>query len=132
MANAFINIYTGNPTEGGTDGTIISSGGTQTAPLVVTLDASTNEVKKTKLAIRCESGYQTTGNTVIQDNGDTNDRWKFSLTENGTFADSITIGGGIDTGNSIFYAQTSSSSLESPMRDTTVSIQVNTTIEATT
>ena len=132
MANAFINIYTGNPTEGGTDGTIISSGGTQTAPLVVTLDASTNEVKKTKLAIRCESGYQTTGNTVIQDNGDTNDRWKFSLTENGTFADSITIGGGIDTGNSIFYAQTSSSSLESPMRDTSVSIQINTTIEATT
>lgn len=132
MANAFINIYTGNPTENGTDGTIISTDGTQTAPLVVTLDASKNEVKKTKLAIRCESGYQTTGNTVIQDNGDTNDRWKFSLTKNGTFADSITIGGGIDTGNSIFYAQTSSSSLESPMRDTTVSIQVNTTIEATT
>ncbi len=132
MANAFINIYTGNPTERGTDGTIISTGGSQTAPLVVTLDASQNEVKKTKLAIRCESGYRTTGDTVIQDNGDVNDRWKFSLTENGTYADSITLGSGIDTGNSIFWAQTSSSSLESPSRDTSVSIRVNTVIEATT
>lgn len=130
MANAFINLYTGNPTAGSTDGTIISEGGAQTAPLVVTLDASQNESKKTKLGIRCESGYQATPGTVIQDYNDTNDRWKFCLTENGTYSDSITIGGGIDTGNSIFYAQASSSSLESPSRDTSVAIRVNCTIEA--
>lgn len=130
MANSFINIYGGNPTAGQTNGTIISTDGSQTAPLIITLDASKNEVKKEKLAIRCESGYQASPGTVIQDYGDTNDRWKFSLTEDGTFADSITIAGGIDTGNSIFYAQASSSSLESPSRDTSVAIRVNCTIEA--
>lgn len=130
MANAFLNLYGGNPTAGLSDGTIISTEGAQTAPLVVTLDASQNEVKKTKLAIRCESGYNAMSGTVIQDNGDTNDYWKFSLTENGTYADSITLASGIDTGNSIFWAQTSSSSLESPSRDTSVSIRVNATIQA--
>ena len=130
MANNFINVYTGNPTEGGTDGTIISTDGAQTAPLVVSLDASIEETKKTKLAVRCESGYQTTAGTIIQDNGDTNDHWKLSLTENGTYTDSIVFSNGIDTGNAIFYAQASSSSLESPSRDTSVSLRVNATIEA--
>ena len=130
MANAFINLYTGNPTEGLTDGTIISTDGTQTAPLTLTLDASQNESKKAKLGIRCESGYQAMPNTVIQDYNDTSDTWKFSLTENGTFADSITLAAGIDTGNTIFWAQATSSSLESPTRDTSVSIRVNATIEA--
>ena len=132
MANAFINLYAGNPTEGGTDGTIISTDGTQTAPLVIVLDASQNESKKEKLAIRCDTGYQAMAGTVIQDNNDTDDRWKFSLTEDGVYTDSITLSSAIDTVNTIFYAQAGSSSLESPMRDTTVSIQVNTTIEATT
>ena len=130
MANAFINIYTGNPTGGLSDGTIISTDGTQTAPLVITLDAAQNEVKKQKLAIRCEAGYNAMSGTIIQDNNDIDDRWKFSLAENGTYTDSITIADGIDTGNTIFWAQASSSSLESPTRDTSVSIRVNATIEA--
>lgn len=130
MASAYMNAYAGNPTAGGTDGTIISTDGTQTAPLVINLDASQNETKKVKLALRCEEGYHAPGNVIIQDNADVNDRWKFSLTENGEYSDSITIGGGVDTGNSIFYAQASSSSLESPSRDTSVSIRVNCTIEA--
>lgn len=130
MANTFINLYGGNPTGGLSDGTIISTDGTQTAPLVITLDAAQNEVKKQKLAIRCEEGYAAMSGTIIQDNNDTNDHWKFSLTENGVYEDSITIASGIDTGNSIFWAQASSSSLESPSRDTSVSIRVNATIEA--
>lgn len=132
MANAYINVYQGNPTEGGTDGTAISTDGAQTAPLVVSLDASQNEVKKIKLAIRCESGYTTQGDTVIQDYNDTNDRWKFSLTENGTYADSITISSAIGTSNVIFWAQASSSSDESPSRDTSVKLRVTTIIQATT
>ena len=130
MANAFLNLYAGNPTAGGTDGTAISTDGAQTAPLTMTLDASQNETKKAKIGIRCESGYQAMAGTVIQDYNDTSDCWKFSLTENGTFADSITLASGIDTGNTIFWAQASSSSLESPTRDTSVSIRVNATIEA--
>lgn len=121
----------GNPTEAGTDGTVVSTDGAQTAPIVANLDAAQNEVKKIKLALRCENGYTTQGDTVIQDYNDTNDRWKFSLTENGTFADSVTIASAISTVNTIFWAQASSDSLESPMRDTSVSLQVTTIIQAT-
>lgn len=131
MANPFINVYQGNPTEGGKDGTAISTDGAQTAPLVVNLDAAQNEVKKVKCGIRCESGYTTTGDTVIQDNNDLNDRWKFSLTENGTYSDSVTISSAIGDTNVIFWAQASSSSLESPARDTSVSLRVSTVIQAT-
>lgn len=131
MANPYLNVYMGNPTEGDTDGTVVSTDGAQTSPIVANLDASQNESKKIKLGIRCESGYTTQSDTVIQDSGDINDRWKFSLTENGTYADSITIASAISTVNTIFWAQASSSSLESPTRDTSVSLRVSTIIQAT-
>lgn len=131
MANPYINVYTNNPTEGGTDGTVVSTDGAQTAPLVVNLDAAQNEVKKIKLGIRCESGYTTSGDTIIRDNNDTNDFWKFSLSENGTFSDTITISAAISSVNSIFWAQAGSSSLESPNRDTSVSLHISTVIQAT-
>lgn len=130
MASPYINIYSGNPTEGLTDGTLVSTGNLQTAPVTVTLDASINESKKIKLAIRCESGYETLGDTTISDSNDTNDRWKFSLSENGTFADSITISSTIGATNVIFWAQASSSDSENPVRDSSVSIRIATTIQA--
>jgi len=126
----YVNVYMNNPTANDTDGTAISTGGAQTSPLVVKLDASQNESKKVKLAIRCESGYQSDGATV-QDNNDTSDRWKFGLTESGTFSDTIIIASSIGTANTIFYAQASSSSVETPTRDTSVSMRVTMKIEAT-
>lgn len=130
MANAYINIYKNNPTAGGTDGTAVSTDGAYTSPITVTLDASQSESKKVKLAIRCETGYTTSGNTVISDNGDTNDRWKLCPTENGTYTDSITISSTIDDTNTIFYAQASSASTETPATDRTVSLRVATAILA--
>lgn len=128
MANAYINVYKNNPTAGGTDGTAVSIGGTYTDPISVSLNATNSESKKVKLAIRCESGYVTTSNTVIADSGDTNDRWKLCLTENGTYTDSITISTAIDATNTIFWAQASSASTETPSTDRSVSLQVTTTI----
>lgn len=130
MANAYINVYKGTVTEGGTDGTLVSTGGDYSSPISVSLDASQNESKKVKLAIRCQSGFTTSGNTTIADVGDTNDRWKLCTTENGTYADSITISTAIGTTNTIFWAQASSSSLESAASDRSVSFQVNATIAA--
>lgn len=130
MANAYINVYQNNPTAGGTDGTAVSTGGAYTAPITVSLDASQNETKTVKLAIRTEAGYTTSGNTVISDNGDTNDRWKLCMTENGTFADSITISSAITNANVIFYAKASSVDTESPSTDRSVSLQVQTVIAA--
>ena len=128
MANSYINVYKNNPTAGDTDGTAVSTGGTYTDPIAVSLDASINESKKVKLAIRCEPGYETTGATTIADSGDTNDRWKLCLTENGTYTNSITIPSAIGDENIIFWAQASSADTEVPSTDRSVSLQVTATI----
>lgn len=128
MANAYINLYKNNPTAGGTDGTAISTDGTYTNPLTVSLNATINESKTVKLAVRTEAGYTTVGDTVISDVGDTNDRWKLCLTENGTFTDSITISNAITNANTVFYAKASSVDTETPSTDRSVSLQVQTTI----
>lgn len=130
MANAFLNVYMNNPTAGETDGTAISTDGTNLAPLVVTLNSATNETKKIKLAIRTETGYQTSGDTTISDNGDTNDRWKLCLTEDGEYTDSITFTDTITATNTIFWAQASSASTETPISDRSVSLQVTAVIQA--
>ena len=124
MANPYINVYTNNPTEGLTDGTAVSTNDFS-APISFVLDASQNESKVQKCAIRTESGYVTTGTTTISDRNDTNDRLKLCWTEDGTFADSISTANSISSVNTIFYAKASSSSSESPQTDTSISLQVN-------
>lgn len=128
MANEYINVYKNNPTAGETDGTAVSTDGSQLAPIQFVLDASQNESKTIKLAIRTESGYITTGITTISDQNDTDDRLKLCWTENGTFTDSISTADAISTVNTIFYAQASSSSLESPQTDRSASFVVNAVI----
>lgn len=67
MANPYINVYMNNPTARSTDGTAVSTGD-NTTPISFVLDASQNESKVQKCAIRTESGYITTGETTISDN----------------------------------------------------------------
>ena len=125
MANAYINVYMNNPTEGLTDGTCVSTDGTYTAPIRFVLDASENETQTEKLAIRTEEGYVTTGTTTISDDNDTNDRLKLCWTEDGTFADSITTAEAISSVNTIFYAKASSADTEQPQTDRSASLKVN-------
>ena len=125
MSSPYINVYKNNPTAGGTDGTAVSTDGDFTAPISFVLDASQNESQIQKLGIRTEAGYVTSGTTTISDNNDTNDRLKLSWTENGTFADSISTANSISSVNTIFYAQATSSSLESPQTDRSASFKVN-------
>lgn len=129
MANE-LKIYMNDPTEGQTDGTAISTDGTQLNPLTVNLDASINETKKVKLAARTDSGFITTKDATITALNDTDDRWKFSLTEDGTYSDTIIISAGIGSVNSIFYAQASSDSLESPKKDVSVKISAKSKVSA--
>lgn len=124
MANPYINVYTNNPTEGGTDGTAVSTDGALTAPISFSLDAAKNETKVQKCAIRTETGYITQGTTTISDNNDYDDRLKLCWTEDGTFADSISTTNPIDSVNTIFYAQASSASIETPTTDTSASFKV--------
>lgn len=124
MAEYLVNVYQGNVTAGGTNGTKVSTDGSQTAPVEVELDAQQNESKIVKLAIRADSGYKTTGTTTIQDQNDTNDRWKLCWTQNGTFSDSISTTNAITATNTLFYAKASSASTENPSTDTTPSFRV--------
>ncbi len=122
-ASDYINIYTNNPTAGATDGTAVSQNGTFTAPINFTLDASENESQIAKLGIRTETGF-TASDVIIQDNNDTNDRLKLCLTQNGTFADSISVGS-VSAVNTIFYARASSVDTENPQTDRSASFKVS-------
>lgn len=126
---AYINMYNNNPTAGLTDGTLVSTGGAQTNPIAVTLDATQSETAIVKLALRCENGYHTQGNTVISFSGVSAGYWTACDTENGTYASTLTITSSIDSTNTIFYVKAASSTSEAPNLDTAVSIQVITKIE---
>lgn len=65
MAN-YYHLYTNNPTAGAQDGTIVSENRLMTSPVSVVLDALKNESKAIKCAIRCENGYETVGDTLVQ------------------------------------------------------------------
>ena len=124
MANPYINVYTNNPTAGGTDGTAVSTDGAFTAPISFSLDASRNESQTLPLAIRTQTGYKTMGTTVIQDQNDSSDRLKLCWTANGTFTDSISTTDEITATNKMFYARASSSDTETPKTDRSISLKV--------
>ena len=110
MADKLINISQGNPTAGAQDGTAVTSD----APIAFTLDASINESKTLKLAVRTATGYVTDGTVTIADVNDSNDRLKLCWTENGSFADSISTNDTISSTNKIFYAKATSTDADYP------------------
>lgn len=126
---AFLKLYNNNPTDGGTDGNAVSEGGAGTNPVAVSLDGSISENTTVKLALRCDSGYQTRGNTTITAIGTTTGYWSFCATADGTFASTLTISDTIGATNKCFYVKASSSTTETPVIDTSVSIQVVAKVE---
>lgn len=135
--NDYINLYMDNPTAGATDGTAISLDGKGTSPLQVVLDASIEESKIIKCAVRCEEGFQTKGDTVISFRGENAAKWKVAADDSyadetaaaaASFASSLTIPDSIGTTNKIFWVKALSSSDETPGNDTSVSIDCAATI----
>jgi hypothetical protein len=128
LANAWLNLYKGNPSSGGTDGTAISTGD-NTAPITFTLDASINEIQSDTLAVRCEQGYCTSTDTTISVASDTGNHWSLSL-DGTNWSTSITIANTISTVNSNFYVKAGATSSEYPSNDTNTKIRVQTKIAA--
>lgn len=66
MAN-LLKVYTGSPTAGGTNGTEVSEEHVLTSPISASLivSATTGASAAIKCALRCTSGYQTTGDTAL-------------------------------------------------------------------
>lgn len=131
MAN--IHVYKGTVTVGGTDGTQVSEG-TGLQPISIgPLNATNNEESViTTLAVRCDTGFATTGDTVITPVGTTSAKW--ALSADGTtwsaYGANLTISSAIDATNKLFYVKAKATSDESPANDTTVDIQVTAQIVA--
>lgn len=129
MANQ-LHIYINNPTEGKSDGTEASSGA-GTSPICVTLDASKNEEKAVKCAVRCDSGFKIDGAVTVAISGESAEKWKVAA-DNGykdesealsraSWEDTLELGD-VESLNVIFWAKASSSSNEAPHKDASVSI----------
>lgn len=133
----YIHVYKGTVTSGGTDGTQVSEGTGATPISVGPLDASTNEESAAiKLAARCESGYQTSGNTVITPVGTTAAKWALAPDNAGVpgtwgaYGSALTISSVIGATNQLFWAKAKATSDENPANDTSVDLQVAATIVA--
>lgn len=120
--NEYINIYMDNPTAGEQDGTAVSLEDAGNAPLTAVLDASKNESKTLRCALRCQEGYRTAGETTLSFAGTTADKWSLSATETGAFAATLKITESIGTGNTLFWVKASASSEEKPGTDTSVKL----------
>ena len=125
-----LHIYMNNPTEGGKDGTEVSSG-TELAPISVLLDAGKGEQKAVKCAVRCESGFHIDGALTIKFVGDHADKWKVAMDHNymtdtvltaADWKDEIALSG-VGTVNVIFWVKAMSSSDEQPQSDVSVDLQ---------
>ncbi|BAF60385.1 hypothetical protein PTH_2204 [Pelotomaculum thermopropionicum SI] len=134
---AYIHVYMNNPTAGGTDGTQVSEN-TGAAPISVTLNATNNEESAAiKLALRCDTGYQTNGDVTIALVGTTAAKWALAPDNAGSpgtfgaYGAYLTLTNPvIGATNKLFWAKAKATSDETPVNDTTVDLQVTATIEA--
>ena len=98
------------------------------------LNASLDQVSEgIKVALRCDSGYETVGDAVISFIGTTLLKWAVSL-DNTTwseYGEGISITDKIKNTNKLFYIRAKSSNDEVPVNDTTVDIKVDTVIGVT-
>ena len=132
---AYIHVYM-TPTAGGTDGTQVSEG-TGLQPISVTLNATNNEESTPiKLALRCDSGFQTNGNITVSVVGTTLAKWALAPDNAGaagtfgTYGADLVIATVVGATNVLFWAKAKATSDEAPQNDTSVDIQVTATIEA--
>ena len=128
-ANKYINLYMGDVTEGGKDGTQVSPDDAETSPIAVVLDAAKAESKTVKVAIRCESGYETGADTVISFSGANKSKWTACATETGTFSDTLTLTSSIGETNKLFYIKAASTSDEDPLNDSTTNLSISTKVQ---
>lgn len=136
--STYISIYNGNPTAGLKDGTVISENGSFTSPLTVTLNATKEEVKYIKCAVRTIAGFSTVGDTTLSFEGTNKDRWQLAADagyddesiKSASFTASLVISDEIENKNKIFWVRASSVKTETPANDQGVSLKLDATIKA--
>lgn len=136
MAN-LIHMYKGSVTSGSTDGTQISEGDESNPLTIGPLNATNNEESSpVKVALRCDSGYATSGNTVITPQGTTATKWALAPDNAGAagtfgaYGAALTISDVINSTNKIFWVKAKSTNDETPVNDVSVDLNVQTVIVA--
>jgi hypothetical protein len=132
---AYIHVYTGTVTAGGTNGTAVSEG-TGAAPITTAvLSASSNEVGSwIKCAVRCDTGYKTSGTTTITPTGTTAAKWDLAPDNAGSagtavgYGNALSIATEIGATNTLFWTRAKATSDEAPVNDTSVDLVVAATI----
>lgn len=145
MAESKIKIYKNNPTAGGTDGTLVSSG-TGLNPIesgaIKVPESGYAEGSWIKLAVRCDTGYETVEDSSrharisIEDSAGVT-MWQLAPDNSGQpgtaedWGDPLDFLTQIGATNTIFWARARVASTEEPANDESVDIQVAATIGAT-
>ena len=145
MAESKIKIYKDNPTAGGTDGTLVSSG-TGLDPIesgaIKVPAAGYQEGSWIKLAVRCDAGYETVEDSSrharisIVDSSKVT-MWQLAPDNNGQpgtaedWGEPLDILTKIGATNTIFWARARVAHTEEPANDKSVYIQVAATIGVT-
>jgi hypothetical protein len=140
-----IKIYKNNPTAGGTDGTLVSSG-TGLNPIesgaIKVPESGYAEGNWIKLAVRCDAGYETVEDSLrharisIEDSAGVT-LWQLAPDNAGSagtpedWGDPLDFLTKIGDTNTIFWARARVASTEEPANDESVDIQVAATIGAT-
>jgi hypothetical protein len=145
MAESKIKIYKNNPTAGGTDGTLVSSG-TGLDPIesgaIKVPESDHADGNWIKLAVRCDPGYETVEDSsrharisIVDSEKVT--MWQLAPDISGQLGPPQDWGEPLDfltkigATNTIFWARARVASTEEPANDTSVDIQVAATIGAT-
>lgn len=144
-----LKIYTGNVTNGAKDGTEVSLEHTMINPISVQLNPANSESKYVKCAVRCDSGYKTSGATTIcfmywdgtayQATGGSMDKFKVALdngytqdnvNSNAEWQDSIVINDEIGDTNKLFWVKISSAVNETPAKYDDIALTVKCVVVA--
>jgi hypothetical protein len=144
MAGSKIKIYKNNPTAGGTDGTLVSSG-TGLNPIESgAIKVPTSDYQEgiwIKLAVRCDAGYETVEDSSrharisIEDSTHVT-KWQLAPDNSGEagtpqdWGEPLDILTKIGATNTIFWARARVAHTEEPANDKSVAIQVAATIGA--
>jgi hypothetical protein len=131
MANTYINLYKDNPTEGLADGTLVSLNDDLSSLISETVNASADETKKIKIALRCQPGFITVGTVSVWFVGDNADKWKVGPTEDEATHELFEFTDQVGDTNKVLYLSVTAQNGELPVLDSSTKIRVKATFAAT-
>ena len=108
---SYINLYTNNEEV------------SETNPVTATVTIGNNTEATTTAVLKTKSGYTTEGTITLSFTGDSAARWAASLTEQGTYSNTLEITDPVDANGTTIYFKVASLQDDGPAKDTSVKIK---------